>query len=218
MARLDSLSRDEGPQLPSPSPRLTQSYFGDEKLAGSLPPTYPIGDDVSSPLLGTASGQQGLEHDMPPPYTTSYYDVWSTMSSAPPPVFQTLPTKKSSYNLPAVLDAALIAYKKRTRQNLTAHPLTTQLQACDSPEAILIILQSYAKQFGSPQSDDERLNTWFSPVVNVLYIFYARLDEGVGSVNINSFVVRSERSDVDPAESLTCQDGRRQCWYLLLGG
>ena len=125
---------------------------------------------------------------MPPAYSSSYYDVWSTMSSALPPMFQTLPTTKSSYNLPAVLDAALIAYKKRTRQNLIAHPLTTQLQACDSPRAILIILQSYAKQFGSSQSGNERLNTWFGPVTNVLYMFYARLDEGVGLVNINLFV------------------------------
>jgi hypothetical protein len=123
------------------------------------------------------------------------------MSSALPPMFQTLPTTKSSYNLPAVLGAALKAYMKRTRQNLIANPLATQLQACDSPKAIMTTLQSYAKQFGSPQSGDEKFKAWFGPAVNVLDIFYARLDEGVGSVNINSSVGAS-RSDVDPAGSL----------------
>jgi hypothetical protein len=126
------------------------------------------------------------------------------MSSALPPVFQTLPTTKSSYNLPAVLDAALIAYKKQTRQNLIAHPLATQLQACDSPKAMLVILQSYSKQFGSSPSGDERLNAWFGPAANVLDIFYAKLDEGVGSVNINSFVghltLMSVQQRVSPAK------------------
>lgn len=88
------------------------------------------------------------------------------------------------YNV--TIDAALKAYEKRTSQNLITHPLATQLQARDSPEAMLTILQHQAVQLGLSGVGDEKLKTWLGPVVNVLYAFSATLGEDVGPVTINS--------------------------------
>ncbi|KAH9022480.1 hypothetical protein EDB85DRAFT_1996116, partial [Lactarius pseudohatsudake] len=53
-------------------------------------------------------------------------------------------------------------------QDLTAHPLSAQLQACDSPAAILTILQDQ--------------------VDRVLYAFSVTLGEGVGLVSVSCHV------------------------------
>ena len=88
-----------------------------------------------------------------------------------------------------IIGAALKAYEKKTKQNLITHPLATQLQARDSPEEMLTILQRQASQLRpSGTAGDEKLKTWLGPVVNVLYSFSATLGEGAGLVTINSFV------------------------------
>jgi hypothetical protein len=75
--------------------------------------------------------------------------------------------------------------QKKTRQHLTAHPLATQLDKCDSPAAILAILQDQVDQFDQSQSRDERLQRWLSPTINVLVAFTEMLGEGISLVNIN---------------------------------
>lgn len=202
----------------------TPTRSGDEKRADSLPtstqstfqPTSSLGRLTSPPR--TAPAQQGIGHDTPPPYLSASSDIHPAMShsSAPHPTPQTLPSKKTSYNLEAIFNAALKAYQKRTTKDLISHPLTAQLQACDSPSAILAILQSQAAQFGSSPGGDEKLTTWLVPVVNVLYAFSAVLGEGDTPVNVNPYV-RASRSDVDSAGSPPSQVGFRWYWYPSLG-
>jgi len=91
----------------------------------------------------------------------------------------------SSSNFRVIFDKALKTYKKKTKQDLTAHPLTAQLQACDSPAAILTIIQDQVDQFNRSRSSDERLRKWLNPTINVLYAFSATLGEGVGLASIN---------------------------------
>jgi len=45
-----------------------------------------------------------------------------------------------SSNFQLIFNNALKAYEKRTKKDLLSHPLAVQLQACDSPSAILSIL------------------------------------------------------------------------------
>lgn len=105
--------------------------------------------------------------------------------SVPRPIPQTLPTTEPPSNPSIIFDAALKAYERRTGRNLIAYPLTTQQQACDSPEAMLTILQSQATHFGSSWVGNERLRTWLGPVVNVMYAFSATLGRGISPVTIN---------------------------------
>jgi hypothetical protein len=88
----------------------------------------------------------------------------------------------SSANFQSIFNASLQAYDNKTKNNLLDHPLATQLQSCDSPNAILTVLQDLVQQFDQRRTSDERLKNWLDPTVNVLYAFSATLGEGVGVV------------------------------------
>jgi len=94
-------------------------------------------------------------------------------------------TTASSSNFTIIFEKALNAYQTKTKQDLITHPLASQLQACDSPAAILTILQDQVHRFEQSRSGDERLRRWLNPTINVLYAFSATLGEGIGLVHIN---------------------------------
>ena len=87
----------------------------------------------------------------------------------------------SSSNFQLIINNALEAYKKRTKDDLLAHPLAPQLQACDSPGAILAVLQQQAQGIDQSRTDD-RWTKWLDPTINVLFAFSATLGAGVGLV------------------------------------
>jgi hypothetical protein len=94
-------------------------------------------------------------------------------------------SSSSSSNFQSVLNAALDAYEKKTKSKLLTHPLAAQLQPCDSPTAILSVLQSLIQQFDHRRRSDERLTNWLNPTINVLYAFSSTLGQGVGLVSLN---------------------------------
>ena len=75
------------------------------------------------------------------------------------------------------------AYEKKTKNDLLAHPLAAQLQACKSPGDILAILQEKVTEFDQSRGADERLLQWLDPTINVLFSFSATLGAGVGLVS-----------------------------------
>ena len=89
----------------------------------------------------------------------------------------------SSINFDTIFIAALEAYKKQTKKDITSHPLAIQLQSCESPSAILAVLKAQAQAFDRSQSANEKLTSWLDPTVNVLYAFSATISSGVGLVN-----------------------------------
>ncbi|KAH9040448.1 hypothetical protein EDB85DRAFT_1886960 [Lactarius pseudohatsudake] len=88
----------------------------------------------------------------------------------------------SSSNFESTFKTAFNAYKKRTGQDITSHPLATWLNTCDSPDAIRAVLRAQVQEFDRSRRDDERLTKWLNPTINVLYAFSATLAEGVGLV------------------------------------
>ena len=99
------------------------------------------------------------------------------MSHAP-----THPTPASSPNFQLIFNNSLKSYKKRTKSDLLAHPLVAQLQACDSPTAILALIHQQLQGLHQSQRGDERLTKWLNPTVNVLFTLSTTLGEGVGLV------------------------------------
>ncbi|KAH9040853.1 hypothetical protein EDB83DRAFT_2318279 [Lactarius deliciosus] len=93
----------------------------------------------------------------------------STMSSSTPGQTATPSDFKS------ILDAALTEYKKKTGKELLNHPLATEVQRCDSVDAIKAIFQGQAKAFQQFRDGDQRLMKWISPVVDILYTFSGTL-------------------------------------------
>ena len=89
---------------------------------------------------------------------------------------QVLPTATSSPNFESIFTAALKAYKKQTKKDIASHPLATQLQSCDSPNAILAVLRSQVQIFDQSQSAEEKWTKWLDPTVNVISAFSSFLN------------------------------------------
>ena len=102
----------------------------------------------------------------------------------------THPTASSSSNQASnfqlILINALDVYKKRTKKDLLAHPLVTEIQTCNSPSAILAVLQQQLQGLDQSRRSDERWTRWLDPTVNVIYTLSGTLGEGVGLVRFRS--------------------------------
>ena len=96
-------------------------------------------------------------------------------------------TSTSNSNFVSIFNAALKSYKRKTKKDLTSHPLLPSLQSCDSPEAVLTVLRERIPTFNQSQNGDDRLTKWVSPTVNVLYAFSATVGQGIGLVCIGIF-------------------------------
>jgi hypothetical protein len=95
---------------------------------------------------------------------------------------QTAPAVSSSspsIHFQSVFNAALETYEKTAKNKLLTHPLATQLQSCDSPTDILLVLRDLVDQ---SHISNERLRNWLDSTVHVLFAFSATLSEGVGMV------------------------------------
>ena len=94
------------------------------------------------------------------------------------------PESDSSSHFKSILDAALGEYKSKTGNDLTNNSLAKELQACESAEAVLDIIQREAKAFDKFRDGDKGLMKWIGPSVDVLYTISATLGQGVGTVRI----------------------------------
>ena len=78
------------------------------------------------------------------------------------------------------------AYEKRIKNDLLSHPLASQLQACQSPDSILSVLQQQVQGVNQSEAGDERLTKWLDPTVNVLYVFSETIGEGISLVYLTT--------------------------------
>ena len=96
-------------------------------------------------------------------------------------------TSTSHSNFVSIFNAALEAYKRKTKKDLASHPLLPSLQSCVSPEAVLTVFREQFPAFSQFQNGDDGLTKWVIPTVNVVYAFSDTISQGVGLVNINVF-------------------------------
>ncbi|KAN0129377.1 hypothetical protein V8E53_012861 [Lactarius tabidus] len=92
------------------------------------------------------------------------------------------PTPASELPFQAIFQGALKSYRKQTKKDLLTHPLTSQLQSCESTTDILNILNDRVREFEEKSDGDERLTKWLGPTVNVLNAFSAAVSGGVSLV------------------------------------
>ena len=88
----------------------------------------------------------------------------------------------SSSNFQLIVNDALAAYEKRTKKDLLTHPLASQLEACNSPSAVLAVLQQQVQGLDQSRNSDDRWTKWLGPTVNILCTLSDTLGEGVGLV------------------------------------
>jgi hypothetical protein len=73
-----------------------------------------------------------------------------------------------SSNFRLLFDAALQDYKHKTGDTLTGHPISKQLETCESVNSITAILQEQARSFREFRENDGRLMKALNSSVDVL--------------------------------------------------
>jgi hypothetical protein len=89
----------------------------------------------------------------------------------------------STDNFSAIFNAASNEYKRLTGKSLDTHPMATQLDTCQDPEAVSNVLRTQAQAFSKFRKGDERLMAWLDSTIHILFTFSATLGEGFGLVS-----------------------------------
>ncbi|KAH9996134.1 hypothetical protein BJV74DRAFT_987004, partial [Russula compacta] len=79
----------------------------------------------------------------------------------------------------SIFDAASTEYERKTGQDLQNHSFAAELDHCNSPDAVLEILQRQADALEEAGMSDQTLMKWLNPTVHVLYTFSETIGEGV---------------------------------------
>lgn len=120
----------------------------------------------------------------------------------------TPPMNAPQSNFQSIFNNSLRKYKKQTREDLFLHPLAAKLQSCDSPHAVLPLLQE--------QATDERLTSWLSPVVNAIYVLSSSLGEDANLVSYQRLFIQRCDLLTPFAGFITCKTYFCCHWCLAL--
>jgi hypothetical protein len=92
----------------------------------------------------------------------------------------------STSNFTRIFQAACDEYQKLTGHNLYTHPFSSEIQSCNSPDAISVVLRNQAQTLIKGRKGHEKLLKYLNPTVNILFTFSGALGEGVGLVGLSS--------------------------------
>ena len=84
-------------------------------------------------------------------------------------------------NLQLILDAA-DKYAQQTGVNLSQNPFADRVKGCDSPSAVLLLLQENLKAFKDYRDNNRKFIECISPVVQVVHAFSGILGQAAGLV------------------------------------
>jgi hypothetical protein len=87
-------------------------------------------------------------------------------------------------NLQSILDAA-DKYAQQTGINLKDNPFADKVKGCDSPSAVLLLLQENVKAFKDYRDSNRKFIECVSPVVQFVHAFSGILGEAAGLVSRN---------------------------------
>ena len=85
-------------------------------------------------------------------------------------------------NIQSILDA-VDKYAEQTGINLKENPFADKVKGCDSPDAVLLLLQENMKAFNEYRDKNRKLIDCLSPVVQFVHAFSAILGEVAGLVS-----------------------------------
>jgi hypothetical protein len=88
----------------------------------------------------------------------------------------------SPSNFKLIVDA-FDDYTKHVGIDLTKNPLADALRACDSPNAVLELLQGKAQAFKDYRDGDRKLIGWLKPVVQVVHGFSGVIGQAISLVS-----------------------------------
>ena len=92
-------------------------------------------------------------------------------------------TSATPPNFDTIFKDALKEYKKRTKKDIAAHGLAAQIKSCDSPNAVLTVLETQVQTFDSSPNANETWKRLLDPIITVLYAFSGFMSNITGPVN-----------------------------------
>ena len=88
-----------------------------------------------------------------------------------------------------VLDA-FDDYAKQVGVDLAKHPLADKIRGCDSPDAVLELLEDKARAFKVYREGNSDLVGWLRPIVRVIHAFSGVLGAAVSLVGSIRLILR----------------------------
>jgi hypothetical protein len=85
-------------------------------------------------------------------------------------------------NFQSILDA-VDKYAEQTGINLKENPFADKVKGCDSPDAVLLLLQENVKAFKDYRDQNRKFIDCLSPVVQFVHAFSGILGEAAGLVS-----------------------------------
>ena len=125
------------------------------------------------------------------------------MSHAYPTVSESSSCSSSNFQL--IINNALDEYRKRTKKDLLAHFLVSRLQTCDTPDAIIAVLQEQVQGLEQSSNSDERWSKLLDPTVNVLETFSSILEAGASLVCFTTYSCWSSHAHIYVTGIPTCE-------------
>ena|ERR1700761_6943475 len=100
-------------------------------------------------------------------------------------MYQTWSQTYTTVNIKELFESALKEYEVRTGTKLLEHELVTRLNACDSAESIVKVLQAQAQEFQKYRGGDGKVMKWIKWTVHVLHTLSSGGSLGQGLVRLN---------------------------------
>jgi hypothetical protein len=87
-------------------------------------------------------------------------------------------------NIQSILDA-VDRYAEQTGINLKENPFTEKVKGCDSPGAVLLLLQDNLKVFKDYRDNNRKFIDSINPIVQFVHAFSGILGEAAGLVRLD---------------------------------
>jgi hypothetical protein len=100
-------------------------------------------------------------------------------------------TSTSQSNFASIFNAALESYKRKTKKDLSSHPLLPKLESCNSPDDICTVLRNEIPKSSESENSDNGLIKLVMPTVNILLALSSTIGSAVGIVSIRIFLVKN---------------------------
>lgn len=102
---------------------------------------------------------------------------------------QTTDSDPSTTNFNAIFEAASNEYKTLTGQGLETHPFAVALEDYVSLNSVLNVFRKQARAFDTVafRKGEDKLMTWLTPIVYILFSVSEALGKGISLVSIQPF-------------------------------
>jgi hypothetical protein len=115
-----------------------------------------------------------------------------------------------------LFNAALREYSQKTGKDITTDPLTARLMPCNSPDAVLAILQEQAHAFNQFRNGDWKVQLMrrLKPTVDILLGLSTSgvFGEGIGLVRLTNLTYHLRKLIIDHTEISTSEGNICRCW------